>query len=147
MLDKIWTEKDYDTMNWHDCAVHSITFINDTEHFNNKLQFDIDYILEWRYGNNDSSFEFLVCPANLTFIDVHNLEIDISTGLVTTLNIEIDNINLLEQISRGNDYITNKWHIELHNGDIFFEAVGYLQKPRQPLILSKKQRLAPEQRR
>jgi hypothetical protein len=38
----LWTEKDFDTMGWHDSFVYGISF---GENF--QLLFDIDYIFKW----------------------------------------------------------------------------------------------------
>lgn len=142
---KTWTEADFETMNWHDCAIYAIGFVEDKEHFENQVYLDIDYIIEWRQTTESTYFDFLVCPCTLVFNDVHNLRIDIDTGMLTILDITIENIHLLkEKISNG--YATSEWHIELRNGDIFLEAVGYKQVQRSESILTKQQRLTLAQR-
>ena len=114
-LFKTWTEKEFAYMGWHDCPIHAIKFIDDPDNFQNKLCFDIDYIIEWIESENNIYFNFSICPCTLSFYDVRNLDIDISTGLVTTLNLEIDNILLLEKITHNDCYVTNRWQIELQN--------------------------------
>jgi len=142
---KTWTEADFETMNWHDCTIYAIGFVEDEEHFKNKIYFDIDYIMEWRQTKESVYFDFLVCPCTLIFNDVHDLKIDIKTGALTILDITIESINLLKGKPRGENY-TTEWQIELRNGDIFFEAVGYTQIQRGEAILSKQQKLTTTQR-
>ena len=38
----IWTDTDFEQMNWHDCPIHAFSF-ND----NFELLLDIDYIFKW----------------------------------------------------------------------------------------------------
>lgn len=138
----LWTEQDFNSMDWHDCYIHAISFINDDKLFENKLCLDIDYILEWKLSKNETYCDFLVAPCNLIFEDVHNLEINIDTGLTTTLNLEIDNIYLLAIIERENNYKTKRWQLELQNGDIYFEAKGYKQIQRSEAKVKKNQKLS-----
>jgi hypothetical protein len=43
MSDRLWTDADYDSMDWHDVAVHGFRFV-EGEHGCGRLVFDIDYL-------------------------------------------------------------------------------------------------------
>ena len=42
-----WTEKDFDSLSWHDNELHGIRLHNPTGEFNFDLILDIDHILTW----------------------------------------------------------------------------------------------------
>lgn len=140
---KIWTLDEFEYMNWHDARIHSLGIVNDEEHYQNKLSLDIDYILEW-IKNDKGGYFFSVIPCILTFYDVHDLTIDISTGRTTTLNLEIDYIEMNEynSLDENDPFKTISWSIELQNGTISFEAISFEQIPSIDMpILSKTQSL------
>jgi hypothetical protein len=45
----IFTEADFEQMNWHDCHIHSFSF-ND----NYELLMDIDYMFEWVHPKKEA---------------------------------------------------------------------------------------------
>lgn len=43
----VWTEKDFEVMNWHDNKIHSFaTFTDEKKPWKNEILFDIDYIFK-----------------------------------------------------------------------------------------------------
>lgn len=55
---KIWTDKDFEQMGWHDSNIYKIRLTYD-------LEFDLDYILQWNRPDLEGLlFTFWVAPAN-----------------------------------------------------------------------------------
>src|SRR5439155_21640447 len=68
----VWTEADFDQMNWHDATVHGIAFREEAGGAD--LLLDIDYIARWIEPVPPSEyFTFLVGPATLVFRDVWSI--------------------------------------------------------------------------
>lgn len=132
-LDKsLWTDQDFDQMGWHDAAIYALGFKKDEENYNNSLLLDIDYIFKWREPVAPADFfTFDVAPCTLEFIDAHDLVIDIETGNTTTLEIEIDDIQIIDETTLEDGSTVKSWKLELHNGEITFKARGYKQYVRK----------------
>lgn len=142
-----WTDNNFNDITWHDNTIHGLYLKEDMDGFINELYFDIDHILEWiKPIEPDGFFNFLISPSTLVFKDVHNLKIDIDSGSTTTLSLQIENLYNLGKINKSSTYFTSKWHIELQNGDIFFEAKGFQQNTRRRPIFTNKQRLSLNER-
>ena len=119
----IWTDADYVQMGWHDAFVRGISFNAGTEPFVNEFFLDIDYIFKWVDPYPPSkSFSFFVSPCTLVFHDVAGLRIDIANGSMM-LEIEIADIH--------HEPNSNRWRIDLHVGEISFEASGHTQVVRK----------------
>ena len=122
----IWTEKDFDNMNWHDNSIHAISFDN-----NFHLYLDIDYIFEWVLRSK--KYMFWISPCTLIFDNVYDLKIDIGPS---TPEFEVDFITRSNpQRPKNAEYINRDvefdWLIEMQQGTISFKAVGYRQYVRQ----------------
>jgi hypothetical protein len=64
----VWTDADFETMGWHDNAVHAISFADDES---SRLLLDLDYILRWLQPEPPKkNFSFLIAPATLIFENV-----------------------------------------------------------------------------
>ncbi|WP_290792324.1 hypothetical protein [Flavihumibacter sp. UBA7668] len=132
-LDKrIFTEIDFDNMQWHDNPIHAITFGDNFE-----LLLDIDYIFEWIIKGN--KYVFWISPSTLIFENVYDLILDIGPA---TPGLTIDFItkgnpqkpNNTEHINRDIEF---DWTIETHEGSISFKSIGYKQFVRQrPRLLA-----------
>jgi len=136
----LWTDADFEQMNWHDCPIKSIAF-NEYQ-----LLLDIDYIFKWVLMKNNKHYKFWISPCTLVFDNVYNLELN-SDG--PTLNSVIP---IIDRISRENptvprnaEYIGRDteydWIIETLIGEIAFRSVGYKQYVRQQPVLISKQGL------
>ena len=63
----VWTNADFDTMSWHDNAVHAVALEPAPDH-PGRLLLDIDYILEWVPAEAPATtLSFWICPATLVF--------------------------------------------------------------------------------
>lgn len=62
----------FEEFDWHDCPLYSIRF-------DDNLELNIDYILKWAIQSN-STYKYLIAPANLIFYDVLNMEISIKSS-------------------------------------------------------------------
>lgn len=141
-LDKpIWTEIDFDSMNWHDNPIHAFTFGDNFE-----LLLDIDYIFEWVLKGK--RYIFWISPCTLVFENVYELTFDIGP---TTPGLTIDFVTKenpqrpknSENINRDTEY---DWTIEMQEGTISFTSVGFKQYVRQPPRLLSTQKLTPGER-
>ncbi len=124
----IWTEDDFEAMQWHDCKIYAIAF-NDRDF---KLIFDIDYILEWvNPKEGESYFKFWVVPATLIFRNVYDINIALQSIGFQIQDILRDNPvkpKNEEYAKGGNEY---HWTIETTSGQITFKSVGYNQYARE----------------
>ncbi|WP_343667211.1 hypothetical protein [Chitinophaga sp.] len=109
----IWTEADFDTMNWHDVQIYEMAMKGD-------LEFDIDYIFKWNEPEvKGCMFTFWIAPCTLVFKQIRNLRFDLD--VVRSDAFQID------YIERSGD----RWTIVTRNGDISFVSEGYEQFVRQ----------------
>lgn len=141
-LDKhIWTEADFDGMNWHDNPIHAMTFSDNFE-----LQLDIDYIFEWVLKGK--KYIFWISPCTLVFENVYDLTFDIGPA---TPGLTIDYVTKENpQRPKNSEYINRDiefdWTIEMQEGTILFKSVGFKQFVRQPPRLLRTQKLTLEER-
>jgi hypothetical protein len=111
---RIWTDKDFDNMGWHDSHIYRIRFTED-------LELDIDYILQWNQPDLEGlAFTFWIAPATLVFKRIKDLSFEFDTELEGSFEIDY--------IEREN---TNQWTIITRHGDIRFISEGYEQFIRQ----------------
>src|SRR5262245_12604288 len=74
-----WTDTDFDTMGWHDVALHAIA-IEPVQDYPGRVLLDIDYIVKWEPPPTPAaSFGFWMSPATLVFDEASDLagEIDL----------------------------------------------------------------------
>jgi hypothetical protein len=141
-LDKnIWTEADFDSMNWHDNPIHAITFGDNFE-----LLLDIDYVFEWVLKGK--KYLFWISPCTLMFENVYDLTFDIGP---TTPGLTIDFLTKENsQRPKNSEYIKRDiefdWTIEMQEGTISFKSVGFKQYVRQLPQLLRAQKMAHEAR-
>ncbi|MCX7008625.1 MAG: hypothetical protein NTY53_15465 [Kiritimatiellaeota bacterium] len=121
MTERVWTEADYDTMSWHDAAIHGFRLIAG-EHGSGKLVLDIDYILEWIQAGNH--FEVRRQPATLTFHEVFGLRmsLDYASCSAAFTPCSIDKIERRSEQRAG--YAAQNWTIAINwpVGQITFES-------------------------
>ena len=72
-----WTDANFDTMGWHDNAVHALALGPRCPH-PGRLLVDLDYIVEWVSPSRQATtFSFWICPATLVFDPAWDLTADI----------------------------------------------------------------------
>jgi hypothetical protein len=140
----IWTEKDFNSMGWHDSRIHGFAITTDDENFQSELLLDIDYIFQWiNPVPPDVYFTFFVAPCTLVFHNISDLTVDIETGRIVGVELEIADLHLVEKREQT-DIIY--WNIETQQDDIKFEASGYTQYVRQNPKLVRGQKLSLDER-
>lgn len=114
---RIFTEKDFDKMCWHDCTIYKVRLAED-------LEMDIDYIVEWIEPEADGfPFSFWVAPATLVFSKVQNVTFEFDAILSEW--VEIEEIDM-EKTREG-----IKWTITTRQGEMEFYSEGFQQFIRQ----------------
>jgi hypothetical protein len=137
----IWTEADFDKMGWHDSWIYALGFITPDEDKQSDLILDIDYIFEWIQPNlPDNHFTFQIAPCTLVFHEISDLKMELETGLMWQIELEIDELNRRDENGK------TIWTIETHNGYIEFQASGFSQFVRSELKHVQLQSLSDEQR-
>ncbi len=121
LIKRIWTEKDFEQMGWHDATVYGLRL-------NNDFELDIDYILQWNEPDLEGfRFTFWVAPATLAFKNVRNLEFEVE---INPANLPINAIEISD-IDRSRKGPTSHWTIITQQGDFEFDSGGYEQFIRQ----------------
>ena len=114
---RIWTDKDFENMGWHDSNIYKVRLTED-------LELDLDYILQWNKPDLEGlPFTFWVAPATLVFKKISNLTFDFATGFENAFEIE--------DIERRNIENENQWTIITQQGDFQFTSDGFEQFFRQ----------------
>ncbi|MFQ6107901.1 MAG: hypothetical protein ACE5QF_10035 [Thermoplasmata archaeon] len=144
---RIWSEKDFKTMGWHDCRIHAMALAG------HDMMLDIDYIFKWLLASKEGErHRFWVSPATLVFRNVDGLAIDIEVcgGNVEGPKIDINDIEREDkQVFRkfGKPRVVFwKYTIYLHQGDLVFHSSGYNQYIRKEPILVESMSLGLEER-
>ncbi len=142
----IWTDSDFEKMGWHDSNVYAISFLNSTDPDKNEFCLDLDYIFEWINPEPpEKTFSFWVSPCTLIFHNVFDLKINIESGLLANLELEIADIFCEESVPEDKPHI-KIWKIELQSGDIQFQATGFKQIVRKKPIYKSTQNLTLSER-
>ncbi|MEO6358496.1 MAG: hypothetical protein ABIU77_14945 [Ferruginibacter sp.] len=137
----IWTEEDFENMQWHDNPIHAITNSDNFE-----ILFDIDYIFEWILKGKE--YVFWIAPCTLIFENVYDLTFDVGPA---TPGMTIDFITRENPQKPKNSAYINRdtefdWTIEMQEGNISFKSVGYKQFVRQIPKLVATQKLESKER-
>lgn len=116
----VWTESDFEQMNWRDASVYAFAFLPKRAEF----VLDIDYILG-RTEQAVNQSNFLVAPATLVFENISDFRIELNPNR----QIEIANIERSERRKPENsDRETEwKWIIKTNQGDLTFRSAGFKQ--------------------
>jgi len=78
----MYTTADFETIRWHDNAIHGFRIVEGADNHGGTLAFDIDFILEWLPGGS-GSFTFKIEPSALIFHEVTDLVISIDYAVAT----------------------------------------------------------------
>lgn len=124
---KIWTEADFELMNWHDCALYGFAFEYIEEEYQNNILFDIDAILQWIAPDTRGNFKFWTAPATLIFENALNFAINIDQQTSIAYPLEIFEIQLLKKTPGHNGFFNYEWKIILSSGNITLSSTGYQQ--------------------
>lgn len=114
---KVWTDKDFDQMGWHDNHIYQISVAED-------LALDIDYIFQWNKPVLEGlPFTFWIAPSTLVFKKIQNLAFNLDTAFHDTIEIQDIEREILEN--------GTLWTIITQQGDFQFMSEGFQQFIRQ----------------
>lgn len=138
----LFTDADFDTMNWHDCHIHSFCFNDDYE-----LLLDIDYMFEWVKPKKGSKYyKFWIAPCTLLFENVRQVEFELEGQQPIIDFIQREN----PQATVAAEYLGKEfeydWDMVMINGEITFKSAGFKQYVRQAPVLIRGQKLELETR-
>jgi hypothetical protein len=145
MQHRRWTDKDFDSMSWHDCHVHAWRVVEGM-HGSGELEFDIDYILEWK--REQSEFLFVLVPARLTFHEVSDLRISLDWPKPSAALGPISLSGIERTFEKRAQYTATSWSLPVNwpSGAIDFEATGFTQHAWGKEVVSQRQVLQPAER-
>ena len=124
----IWTDKDFETMGWHDNSIHAIGLLKESLD-EPELVLDIDYITEWLDATPPSPYmEFYIAPSTLVFHTVFDLKINMSWYYP---DLRIDDITYINREPPYQDSDVKAWLIQCDVGEIEFISSGFTQYMRQ----------------
>jgi len=137
----LWTNADFETMGWHDNAVHAIALEPAADHPGSVL-LDIDYIVEWGpCPVPGGRLSFWVSPATLVFHQAWDLVTDIDLQ-GWSFQLAIGSI----ERSGPDEHGSFGWVVA---GDLFsmsFRADGFTQYLRRAPVYTSGQRLPVQDR-
>jgi len=137
----VWTDADFDAMNWHDAAVHAIALEPAPPH-SGRLLVDLDYILERVPAVAPSATRsFRVCPATLVFAEAWDLAADINRP-GWSLELSLDAIHR----SGPDEDDAFVWNLVGHLFSIGLRATGFTQYLRRAPVRSLRPRLSVDER-
>jgi hypothetical protein len=129
----IWSEDDFETMQWHDCKIYALAFVEEKH----EIAFDLDFILEWlNPREGESNFKFWVVPATLIFRNVYDINISQYSVDFQILDIVKENPTKPKNALYIKESTEYDWTIETTSGQMTFKSVGYNQYARaRPRLL------------
>ena len=135
----VWSDGDLDQMLWHDATVHAIAFHAEGPpgSYVSRLLIDLDYIVAWPPAESKVCSPFYVAPATLVFDDVYDIDGQISS---LSPSLTIDRV-LRSPVDDRLPHLA-QWHIEGHEFELKFRALGYRLYLRQPPTLIDRQELS-----
>jgi hypothetical protein len=141
---------DFESMCWHDNAIHGISIREGNDGYGAELDLDIDYILEWIAPENNS-FSFRIAPVTLTFHEVSDLIISVNYAITNTLLQQMIIHEIQREVhSYPNGDLSFSWKIDINwppNSFITFVANGFTQEQHGEPVISGAQYLSPSERR
>jgi len=139
----IYTEEDFEDMDWHDVYIHGMGF--DSKNF--ELFLDVDYIFKWIKKPRAKYYSFIIAPATVVFRNVWDYTCDFISNINLTI-MSIDRIN--PRVPNNHEYIKDKtewrWEIELLEGEIKFNSTGYKLYTRQQPEIKRQQHYTLQER-
>lgn len=122
-LGNMWTDTQFEVMNWHDNLIESITFPSN----NLILKFQINYILEWIKIENQHFFKFNIALAELKFYNVINLNIELNFEDTTFIYID-EIVRKNKRLSPNQTAYNWDYTIITDKGNIAFQATTFSQQ-------------------
>jgi hypothetical protein len=133
----VWTDADFDAMNWHDATVHAIA-LEPAPSRPGRLLADLDYIVERvPPGTPATAPGFWVCPATLVFGEARDLAADINRP-GSSYELTLDAILR----SGPDDDGAFVWNLVGHLLSIGLRASGFTQYLRRAPVHSPRRRLS-----
>lgn len=133
----VYNTNNFNQIQWHDTKIYAFAF--DDKNF--KFYLDVDLILEWIDPQlNSENYTFKIVPATIVFLNTWNLIIDVDTNL----NLVIEDVEMISPHLPNNiKYIENVleycWKIELSEGEIQFNSIGFEILTKSEPVLSNEQ--------
>jgi hypothetical protein len=138
----VWTDADFDAMDWHDNAMHAVALEPVPDH-PGRLLLDLDNIVEWVAPEPPATtLSFWICPATLAFDRAWDLTTDIDLR-GWSFQLSLDAITRSGPDERG----ISDWTLSGDNFSIALSARGFTQYLRRPPIHSPVSLAADQQRR
>lgn len=141
---------DFETIYWHDNAIHGFRILEDQNEGCGELILDIDFITEW-LAPQDNHYNFKITPSDLTFHEVSDLVMSVNYAAASaTVQPMIIREIQREAHTYPNGYSSFAWKINLNwppNSTISFQASGFTQVARMEPIVSRAQYLSPSERK
>ncbi len=129
MTDKVWTEKDFAVMDWHDARIYSLSPPDEEA----TMVWLIDYIFRWEDGPDPPRWYFWVSPCVVKFKSVHDLKIDLSFGNTNGLYImDIHHVGDVPWPNGKGNYLSLS--VECSSGVISFVCRGFEQTVMKPPV-------------
>lgn len=146
MAERVWTDQQFDDMSWHDNHVHALRFM-EGEDGSGDLILDLDHIVEWIDGENDS-FCFRILPVTLAFHGVMFLRASLDYATTPAAFGPFVIREIQRRSEQRERYVAQLWKIAVNwpSGEFSFEARGFTQKGNGEPVLTDGQRLSPELR-
>jgi hypothetical protein len=133
-----YTEEDIEQLGFHDCYVSGVRW--NADEF--EVKFNLGYIVEWVQPTRiDQKYGFWICPAELCFVDVDDLHIDLN-WVGQTIECCIQEFHRREKRMTPNGKTQWNWALEMSKpeGTIDLWATGFELKIKGSPVLSDTQR-------
>jgi hypothetical protein len=134
-----YDQNDFEKLGFHDCHITAVRW--NAECYT--MAFDLDYIVQWvKPSEDDRSYRFWICPAELQFKNVDDVEMILRWKAVP-LDCCMDELHRTGSRTTPNGTLQWQWALELSEPDgcVSLWATGFdlriLEKP----ILSNSQQL------
>jgi len=128
----VWTEADFDAMDWHDNAIHAVAVEPVPDH-PGRLLLDLDYIVGGILPEPPATttLSFWICPATLVFDEAWDLTADIDLR-GWSFQLFINDISRSGPDERG----FSDWTVAGDRFTIEFSSRGFTQYLRHVPVLS-----------
>lgn len=133
----VFTTSNFNQIQWHDTKIYAFAF----DDKNYKFYLDVDLILEWiNPQSNSENYTFKIVPATIVFFNTWNLIFDVDTNLNLIIeDVEMSNPHLPNNIKHIENILEYCWKIELSEGEIKFNSIGFEIFAKSEPILSNEQ--------
>ncbi|MGV7222640.1 MAG: hypothetical protein ACQ9MH_14070 [Nitrospinales bacterium] len=131
---EIWTEADFEVMNWHDCKIWAMMTHSDYDNYSWEIFFDIDYIFKWVASKDNKGWsDFWISPVTMVFLGTSDWKLDIEAPQCDIEILELSMENPRKTLNP--QYTKYTFRFKCVEGEISFTAVGYKMYVRQKPML------------